>query len=96
MKQILLSALMTLLSMLASAETVVVDGIRYNLISRAIKESGIFNLCYALWSQMYTCERFLCFLSATCHQPLELPVFIGVLGWWQMGGRWQQRVLKRC
>ena len=52
---------MTLLSMLASAETVLVDGIRYNLISRAIKESGIFNLCYALWSQMYTCERFLCF-----------------------------------
>jgi hypothetical protein len=86
---------MTLLSMLASAETVLVDGIRYNLISRAIKESGIFNLCYALWSQMYTCECFLCFLSATCHQPLELPVFKGVLGWWQMGGRWQQWVLKR-
>ena len=86
---------MTLLSMLASAEKVVVDGIRYNLISRAIKESGIFNLCYALWSQMYTCERFLCFLSATCHH-LGYALFKGVLGWWQMGGRWQQRVLKLC
>ena len=42
-----------------------------------------------------TCT-FSVFLSATCHQPLEIPVFKGVLGWWQMGGRWQQRVLKRC
>ena len=32
-KKILLSALMTLLPILANAETVVVDGIRYNLIS---------------------------------------------------------------
>ena len=62
---------MTLLSMLASAETVVVDGIRYNLISRAIKESGIFNLCYALWSQMYTCERFLCFYLPYHQLPLH-------------------------
>ena len=36
------------------------------------------------------------FLSAICHQPLETPVYKGVLRWWQMGGRWQQRVLQRC
>ena len=54
MKKVLLSILLTLLPLLASAETVEIDGIWYNLVTKAQEAEVTWNPNLGIWSGSYS------------------------------------------